>query len=422
MSHRFLALLFLISGLVILAVMTRNGDLLLIAAPLLAYLGAAILKFPAEARLQARRSFQNSKPFTDQPVEVNVDLENSGPATLHLYLSDPLSPGMQVLSGSHETRISLPPGESASLRYTFQPRRGEYSWETLGVIASDPLGLIETHYDVPAPGRVITYPEIKRLKQVHLKPRRMLQTTGPYLSGAGGAGTDFFGVREFRPGDPMSQVHWRLAARHPGSFFTREMEREEIADIGLILDARTVNEISDGREPLFEHAIRATASLARLFLRQGNRVGMLIFGSGITCVYPGSGKGQLRKILRNLSSAAIGSNPSLNLFNYLPVRMFPGQSTIVVISPVGLRDLGAFKRLRANGYQVLLVSPDPVSYGLERDRSDREYILAARLARLERQVQLSSLRQLGIQVVDWQVEEPLQRAIHTALRRRRTRG
>lgn len=318
MKHRFLVILCVIYSLMVIAVVTRNGGLLLLAIPFLTYLGTAILQLPGEVRLQASRSFNNANPFATTPVEVNVSLENTGPER-------------------------------------------------------------------------------------------------------GGAGTDFFGVREFRTGDPINQIHWRLTARHPQSFFTKELEREEIADIGLILDARTITELSNGKETLFEHSIKATASLAKVFLREGNRVGMLIFGSGITCVFPGGGKQQLQIIFQNLTRATTGSNASLNLFTYLPVRMFPSRSYIIVISPVELRDLSAFKRLRAFGYHVLLVSPDPVSYGVESARSEREYLLAARAARLERQILLSQLKQLGIDVVDWQVDQPLSKIIHAALRKRKTR-
>lgn len=421
MKHRFLVILCVIYSLMVIAVVTRNGDLLLLAIPFLTYLGTAILRLPREVRLQASRSFNNANPFTPTAIEVKVTLENTGPETLHLHLADFVEPGMQILSGSYDTRLALPASKKASMCYSFQARRGEYVWDAIQVTVSDPLGLIERSYEIPADGKVFTYPEIKKFKHIPLNPTRMLQTAGPYLSQRGGAGTDFLGVREFRTGDPINQIHWRLTARHPQSFFTKELEREEIADIGLILDARTITELSNGKETLFEHSIKATASLAKVFLREGNRVGMLIFGSGITCVFPGGGKKQLQIILQNLTRTTTGSNASLNLFSYLPVRMFPSRSYVIVISPVGLRDLPAFKRLRAFGYQVLLVSPDPVSYGVESARSEREYLLAARAARLERQIQLSQLKKLGVDVVDWQVDQPLSKIIHAALRKRKTR-
>lgn len=419
MNHRLQVIVFVIYSLIVAAVLTRNGNLLLMALPFLMYLGMAILQLPGEVRLQASRTFNNANPNVPTPVEVKVTLENAGSETVYLHLSDSARPDLQIMSGYLDERLALPAREETSINYSFQPQRGEYIWDTVQVCVSDPLGLIEQPCQIPAPGKVFTYPEAKKFKHIPLKPEPMLQAAGPFLSRSGGAGIDFFGVREFRPGDPINQIHWRLTARHPQSLFTKELEREEIADIGLILDARTITELSNGKELLFEHSIRATASLAKVFLREGNRVGMLIFGSGLTCVFPGSGKRQLQKILQNLARAKIGSNASLNLFSYLPVRMFPSHSSIVVISPVGMRDLQAFRRLKAFGYQVLLISPNPVSYGLESERDDRAYLLAARAAHVERQIQLSNLEQLGVEVIDWQVDQPLPTIIHTALRKRK---
>jgi len=44
----------------------------------------------------------------------------------------------------------------------------------------------------------------------------------------GGSGTDFFGVREYHPGDSLRSLDWRLTARHPRQFFTKEFEQEEM--------------------------------------------------------------------------------------------------------------------------------------------------------------------------------------------------
>jgi uncharacterized protein (DUF58 family) len=75
--------------------------------------------------------------------------------------------------------------------------------------------------------------------------------------------------------------------------------------------------------------------------------------------------------------------------------------------------------LRAHGYQVLVVSPDPVAYerglvgqGLE---LAKELELAVRIARLERALLLRKLQKVGIRVVDWSVDKPLNQVMHTAL-------
>ena len=66
---------------------------------------------------------------------------------------------------------------------------------------------------------------------------------------------DFFGVREYQPGDSLHAVNWRVSARfssHSGdgresqALFSNEYEQERVADVGIILDARRhVNQLGE---------------------------------------------------------------------------------------------------------------------------------------------------------------------------------
>jgi len=71
-------------------------------------------------------------------------------------------------------------------------------------------------------------------------------------------------------------------------------------------------------------------------------------------------------------------------------------------------------RLRAQGYQLLVVSPDPVSFEARAFSPDPEIEMAARLARLERRALLGTLRRTGAVVADWPVDQPLDRALGKA--------
>ena len=72
--------------------------------------------------------------------------------------------------------------------------------------------------------------------------------------------------------------------------------------------------------------------------------------------------------------------------------------------------------LRARGYQVLVVSPDPINHRqISFDREfDPDHKLGYRIAALERNLLIKQIVQAGIQVLNWQVETPLQNAINYA--------
>jgi uncharacterized protein (DUF58 family) len=50
-----------------------------------------------------------------------------------------------------------------------------------------------------------------------------------------GTGTELFGVREYRPGDPLRRIHWRSSARH-GELIVREYEPPGIQSLGIFCD------------------------------------------------------------------------------------------------------------------------------------------------------------------------------------------
>jgi hypothetical protein len=80
-------------------------------------------------------------------------------------------------------------------------------------------------------------------------------------------------------------------------------------------------------------------------------------------------------------------------------------------------DLPSLVRLRALGYQLLVIRPDPVSFEWKRLPPEHAVSLAARIADLERALLRQRLQQAGIQVVDWQVEKPFDQAVHAHLGR-----
>jgi uncharacterized protein (DUF58 family) len=327
---------------------------------------------------------------------------------------------MKITDGELSQWATLQSGESTELNYAFTATRGDFFWKSIRIMVSDPLGLIETEMLLPANATIQVRPQIKKFKAIPLRPRNTVHSPGSIPARLGGSGTDFFGVREYHPGDSLRTLDWRLTARHPRKFFTKEFEQEEIAEIGLILDARQSTDLRIGDESLFEYSIGATASLAEMFLHQGHRLSLLVFGGTMLSAFPGYGKTQLHRIMNCLSKAKIeGESRALGSLDFLPIRMFPNHALIIVISSLTSSDRSLFQRLRAYGYQAFLVSPDPIDFAYPTLAKDATNQLAIRAARIERCLRLNDIAQLHIPVIDWQISQPLFPLVRNALTRSR---
>ena len=415
--RRWLLLSTLIATLVLLGLGTLRGDMLALAIPLLIYAGAALLSRPEPPQLSATRSFSAQRLASGEPTQVSVVFTNLGARPTTVLLVDQLPQRLALIEGQPHLLATIAPGASAELAYTVAGERGVYQFPGLQASVQDQLGLFHTTVPLPAPGQIFIVPEVIRLRRVEIRPRRTHVYAGQIPARQGGAGVEFYGVREYQPGDPTRWINARATARNPQNLFVNQFEQERVADVGLILDARRQSDVRTGDGALFEYAIQAAGALADTFLHRGNRVGLLMYGRSLDWTLPGYGKMQRERILRALARAETGDLPVLERLDYLPTRLFPARSQLVLISPLLPHDLEMLASLRARGYQLLVISPDPISFE-QRGLSDQpEAAAAKRLAQIERALLLQRCRRTGVTVIDWPTELPFQQVAEAALSR-----
>lgn len=417
--RRLLFLSLLVYGLIIGGLVTLHGNAVALAMPLVVYLAAALVYSPEKPRLAITRTLSATIVHHGTPTTVTLTIHNQGAQLEEVLIEDAVPQGLTVTDGDPWIQLSLPTGGKTEFSYTVEGKRGSYPFRHLRVTVNEHLGLFRHRGWLEVGGNLMVLPELLRLEHLDIRPLRTRGYAGPIPSRLAGSGTDFFGVREYQLGDPLRWINWRASARHQHALFTNEFEMERIADVGLILDARQNNNVVVDNDSLFEHAIAATAGLAEAFLNDGNRVGMLVYGRGLEMTYPGYGKVQRERIMQALAHAKTGDSLVFESMDYLPVRFFPAKSQIVLVSPLRKEDLSILTRLRARGYQVLVVSPDPVTFEAQKYAqvadADASIQLALRITRVERELMLRLLRRVGIQVINWQVDRPFANVMRTAL-------
>jgi uncharacterized protein (DUF58 family) len=163
--------------------------------------------------------------------------------------------------------------------------------------------------------------------------------------------------------------------------------------------------------------VQASAALADALLTQGNRVGLLVYAAFLRWTIPGYGKVQRERILHSLAHARPGGSEVFSDFEHLPTRLFPTESQIILVSPLHEDDLKPLVQLRAQGYQVLVITPDPVRFELSYLKKTESVEMAARVIHLERKLLLHKIQRAGIQVLDWDVSIPFDLIVKRRLSR-----
>lgn len=404
---RSLLLSLLTYALLLTGIVTLQGEFLALALPLVAYLLVGYLQAPDKIKLEATRllSVERTSPNTD--VDVTVTVTNRGASLEEVLLEDILPAGLTVRFGHSRHLLRLTKGDSYTFAYTVSGPRGGYVFEALEARSNDHLAVSRSKVRVEAKGRLFVLPLVTRVRHITIRPRRTRVYAGTIPARAGGAGTEFFGVREYQPGDPPSAINWRASARYTDTLYANEYQQERVSDVGIVLDGRLrTNEFGRGHS-LFEYAVQAAASIADALLNQGNRVGLLLYASYLGWTFPGYGRIQREQILHALANAKPGESQVFSDLEHIPTRLFPPESQIVFVSPLVEEDLNPLIQLRAQRYTVLVISPNPVKFELSYlPASDPSVGLAGRIMHMERLLLLQRLQRANIHVLDWDVKEP----------------
>ncbi len=151
--------------------------------------------------------------FCGAPAVFRVQLDNrNSPAreALNLNVAHRWSFRHKIDPSFRVARLALDPGVTANAEIAIPSiRRGWLDVSRVQVSSTFPLGLFRTWAYYPCKGRCLVYPRpAGHLPLPHVMPRN---TSG---RGAVVAGQEeFFGLRDYAPGDPSRAIHWKALAR-----------------------------------------------------------------------------------------------------------------------------------------------------------------------------------------------------------------
>ena len=408
---------FITYSLLLAGIATVHGVFIALALPFVVYLLAGFLFAPEKIQLEATRHLSAERTSPNSEIDVTVTVTNRGSHLEEVLLDDVVPADLKVRVGQSRHLIRLPKDSTYTFSYKVTGPRGGYGFETVKAQINDHLRMTSRMVDIEAKGQLFIFPPVTRLRHVAIRPRRTRVYAGTIPARVGGSGTEFFGVREYHPGDPVRAINWRASAHQEEVLFANEFQQERVADVGIILDGRLrMNEFSHSHS-LFEYSVQAAAALTDALLTQGNRVGMLVYAAFLRWTVPGYGKIQREKILYSLAHAKPGGSEVFSDLEHLPTRLFPPESQIILVSPLHEDDLKPLVQLRAQGYQILVISPNPVKFELSYLPKTKNVNLAGRVTQMERTLMMQRVQRAGIQVLDWDVSEPFDLVVTRRLSR-----
>ena len=165
-------------------------------------------------------------------------------------------------------------GSEVTHRYGLRAsRRGVYEIGPLVAVAGDPLGLAQHETMVAEPFELLVHPRVEIVSDRPLTRAFEDPPIRPPVSKPWPSGLEFYGMREYVPGDDLRRIVWRASAR-TGKIMVREAEQGITDRITFMLDTDRGHHSRDGEglSESFEAAIRVVASLGVRHLREGYEV------------------------------------------------------------------------------------------------------------------------------------------------------
>ena len=189
------------------------------------------------------------------------------------------------------------------------------------------MGLFQSFVRVEAPpASVIVLPRRFRLPPVELPGAAAYQLTGESNTNAIGNSGEFTGLREYRPGDPLRQIHWKSWAR-VGRPIVKELEDTFYPRYGLVLDTLSTHKHDEG----FEECVSVAASFAASLDTGDTLLDLMFVKDEAHMVTAGRGVERAEKLLEVLAGVTPTRGGTLDTLARLVLRHAADLTSCVVI-------------------------------------------------------------------------------------------
>lgn len=208
--------------------------------------------------------------------------------------------------GTSEDEIRLAPGASAHATITITPtRRGLIALSSLRVVLPDPLGFFQgCRKTKSSENCLIVLPRRYPLPPIEMPGSTAFQIAGEATTNALGQAGEFASLRDYRPGDPLRQIHWKSWAR-TGRPIVKEVEDTHYPRYGLIFDTYAGGE----NHSTFEAAVSVAASFAADIATEDSLLDLMFVNDQAYRVTAGRGVERAEKLLEALASITANHRP-----------------------------------------------------------------------------------------------------------------
>lgn len=211
------------------------------------------------------------------------------------------------------------------------PQRGRYEIGPVVAYFFDPLGLFYFKQKYLVYSEIYVYPRTFKIRKFPAL-NKGISPWAVETSRVSGDDDEFYGVREYKRGDPLKKIHWMVSARK-NQLIVKEFQRQSFFRATILFNLEKEDNLGEGKESVEEYAIKIVASVAKYLINLGVSLEIISHAGEVVHIPFNKGEEHLEGILKFLTIAKAESRITLlELFTTFQRNILEDSSLIVVMT------------------------------------------------------------------------------------------
>jgi uncharacterized protein (DUF58 family) len=231
--------------------------------------------------------------------DIRLDLENFYTFPVSLRIFDELP--HQFQKRDLEFNSAMTPGERKSIRYKLRPtKRGEYSFGSVNVLASSPLGVLSRRFSFSGDKLVPVYPSYLQMRKYELLAiSNRLTEFGIKKLRKIGQNQEFELIKEYVSGDDIRTINWKATARK-SRMMVNQYQDERSQQVYSLIDKGRVMQMPFEGLSLLDYAINACLVISNIAIKKFDKAGLVTFQDKVGTMLPASRRNNQMSVIQEV--------------------------------------------------------------------------------------------------------------------------
>ncbi len=329
------------------------------------------------AYFTARFSFERNLPYKsveDDTITIKTNVINKTILPFFNLVLEDYVYCEEPTRQKHTTMFEfIGPKKILTLTYRcFCYKRGRYNIGPLKVFFFGPFGLLFFKRKYEVFSEIYIYPKTFTIHKLGPLTKGIAPWFGIETSRVSGDDDEFFGVREYKSGDPIKKIHWATTAKK-NQLIVKEFQRQSFYRASIIFNLERQTNYGTGRERVAEYMIKLAASIAKYLTLRGVSFEVISHTQETVHVPFNKGENHLEEVMKFLTIAQAESAVSLReIFEEFSKRLPNDSSMIAIMQDSDWECLPAMMSLKLRNISLLPIILVSSSFKEKKDIEESE--------------------------------------------------